>query len=216
MVALTERLLVRARRIGGLKPAVERASRPKFERSETSDLERTSRETWAWLARAEAEALRLRRAIDLDEPPAGEDLVSAWRASVAAFERYGHVFETARSRARLAAALHAVGDDAAARDEAAAAREVAQRLGARPLLAELDRALPPTAGSRASGSVNLTAREQEVLELLARGLTNGQIGKQLFISTKTVSVHVSNLLAKLGASGRTEAAAIARRRGLVG
>ena len=49
----------------------------------------------------------------------------------------------------------------------------------------------------------------------AQGLTNGQIGKQLYISTKTVSVHVSNLLAKLGASGRTEAAAIARRRGLV-
>ena len=40
-------------------------------------------------------------------------------------------------------------------------------------------------------------------------------GKQLFISTKTVSVHVSNILAKLGASGRTEAAAIARRTGLV-
>jgi len=216
MVALTERLLVRARRIGGLKPAVERASRPKFERSETSDLEHTSRETWAWLARAEAEALRLRRATDLDDPPSGEDLVSAWRASVVAFERYGHVFETARSRARLAAALHAVGDDARARSEAAASREVAQRLGARPLLAELDRAVPPAAGSRASGTVALTAREQEVLELLARGLTNGQIGKQLFISTKTVSVHVSNLLAKLGASGRTEAAAIARRRGLVG
>ena len=54
-----------------------------------------------------------------------------------------------------------------------------------------------------------------MLALLAQGLTNGQIGKQLYISTKTVSVHVSNLLAKLGASGRTEAAAIARRRGLV-
>jgi DNA-binding NarL/FixJ family response regulator len=54
-----------------------------------------------------------------------------------------------------------------------------------------------------------------VLELIARGLTNGQVGKQLYISTKTVSVHVSNLLAKLGASSRTEAAAIARQRGLV-
>ena len=53
------------------------------------------------------------------------------------------------------------------------------------------------------------------MRLLARGLTNGQIGKQLYISTKTVSVHVSNILAKLGASGRTEAAAIARRRGLL-
>ncbi len=50
---------------------------------------------------------------------------------------------------------------------------------------------------------------------MSQGRTNGEIGKQLFISTKTVSVHVSRILAKLGASGRTEAAAIARRRGLV-
>jgi DNA-binding CsgD family transcriptional regulator len=221
MVALTERLLARARRIGALKPAVERTTRPTFEPADpeqTTDLERTSRETWAWLARAEAEALRLRRATDLDDPPGADDLVAAWRASVAAFERYGHVYETARSRARLAAALHALGDDTAARQEADAARAVAERLGARPLLAELERAVPAAARSAArvvAGQAELTAREREVLELLARGLTNGQIGKQLFISTKTVSVHVSNLLAKLGASGRTEAAAIARRRGLV-
>ena len=50
---------------------------------------------------------------------------------------------------------------------------------------------------------------------MADGRSNGEIGKQLFISTKTVSVHVSNILAKLGASGRTEAAAIGRRTGLV-
>ena len=58
-------------------------------------------------------------------------------------------------------------------------------------------------------------RETEILQHVAAGRTNGEIGKQLFISTKTVSVHVSNILGKLGASGRTEAAAIARRRGLV-
>ena len=138
-------------------------------------------------------------------------LVDAWRVSVAAFERYGHVYEAARSRARLAVALRAAGDHAGARDVAEQAREVAVRLEAKPLLAELD-SLRPTEGD---GPTELTPRELEVLTLLARGLTNGQIGKQLYISTKTVSVHVSNLLAKLGASGRTEAAAIARRRGLV-
>jgi DNA-binding CsgD family transcriptional regulator len=71
----------------------------------------------------------------------------------------------------------------------------------------------PSAGSREGA--DLTAREREILDLLALGRSNGEIGRQLFISTKTVSVHVSNVLAKLGAAGRTEAAAIARRRGLL-
>ena len=59
----------------------------------------------------------------------------------------------------------------------------------------------------------LTAREQEVLALVAQGRSNREIAGQLFISAKTVSVHVSNMLAKLGAAGRTEAVAVARRRG---
>ncbi len=61
----------------------------------------------------------------------------------------------------------------------------------------------------------LTPREREIIALVAEGRTNGEIGKQLFISTKTVSVHVSNILGKLGASSRTEAAAVARRRKLL-
>ena len=61
----------------------------------------------------------------------------------------------------------------------------------------------------------LTPRELEVLRLVAEGRTNGEIGAALFISTKTASVHVSNILAKLGVAGRGEAAAIAHRRGLV-
>ncbi|MER7072855.1 AAA family ATPase [Terrabacter sp. NPDC000476] len=226
LTALTTTLLSRARHVTALRPAAGVASRPTDDRADTADLEHSSRETWAWLLRAEAESLRLRRATELDDPPDGPSAVDAWRASVAAFDGYGHAFEAARSRARLAAALHALGDDDAAREEADAARAVAERLGARPLLAELDAAVPRRSASRVAArsatrdateptTRELTARELEVLGLLARGLTNGQIGKQLFISTKTVSVHVSNLLAKLGAAGRTEAAAIARRRGLV-
>ena len=61
----------------------------------------------------------------------------------------------------------------------------------------------------------LTPREREILALVATGRSNGEIGKQLFISGKTVSVHVSNVMAKLGAASRTEAAALARRAGLL-
>ncbi|WP_411721473.1 helix-turn-helix domain-containing protein [Mycetocola sp.] len=59
-------------------------------------------------------------------------------------------------------------------------------------------------------ATELTARERQVLELIAQGLSNRQIGEQLFISSKTASVHVSAILRKLGASTRTEAAFLAR------
>ena len=62
----------------------------------------------------------------------------------------------------------------------------------------------------------LTEREREVLALLAAGRSNPEIGRALFISTKTASVHVSNILAKLGVSGRVEAAAVAHRLGVYG
>ena len=60
----------------------------------------------------------------------------------------------------------------------------------------------------------LSAREREVLRLLAQGRTNPEIGERLFITRKTVGVHVGNILAKLGVSGRVEAAAVAIRLGL--
>jgi DNA-binding CsgD family transcriptional regulator/tetratricopeptide (TPR) repeat protein len=59
--------------------------------------------------------------------------------------------------------------------------------------------------------LGLTSREAEVLRLVADGRTNGEIGHALFISTKTASVHVSNILAKLGVRSRTQAAAVAHR-----
>jgi DNA-binding CsgD family transcriptional regulator len=129
------------------------------------------------------------------------------------------VHENARSLARLAAVLRATGEPAPAADAAATAREIAVRLGAKPLLAELralaDPGSPATRPQRSSGGDALTARESEVLRLVASGRSNREIGEQLFISAKTVSVHVSNIMAKLGASSRTEAAALARRRGLL-
>ena len=67
----------------------------------------------------------------------------------------------------------------------------------------------------ASGDTfGLSKRELEVLALIARGRTNREIGDRLFISQKTVGVHVGNILSKLGVSGRVEAAAVAIRLGL--
>ena len=61
----------------------------------------------------------------------------------------------------------------------------------------------------------LTGRELAVLRLLAAGCTNAQIGAELYVSHKTTSVHVSNILRKLGVCGRTQAAALAARVGLL-
>jgi DNA-binding CsgD family transcriptional regulator len=72
----------------------------------------------------------------------------------------------------------------------------------------------PAPASSVPASLGLTAREAEVLALLAAGRTNRQIGQELFITPKTASVHVSRILAKLGVAGRGEAAAIAHRLGL--
>ncbi|MET7454635.1 AAA family ATPase [Streptomyces sp. NPDC005574] len=163
----------------------------------------------AWLARAEAEWTR---ALSGPDP-------EVWAGAVAAFD-YGEDYERARCRLRFAEALLTAERRTEAAAEAGAARETAVRLGATPLLERADALIRrgrltrpgPPAGDRAPA---LTAREQDVLRLLARGRSNRQIGEELFISGKTASVHVSNILAKLGAASRTEAAAIAHRDGLV-
>jgi DNA-binding CsgD family transcriptional regulator len=169
-------------------------------------------EAAAWLARVDAEAARVQ----------GDPAPELWHAAVDAFG-FGHVYEEARSRWRWAEALLAAGDRAGASEQAAAAHEVAVRLGAAPLRTavealarrgRLDVALPGVARSPEVAAV-LTPREAEVLGLLAQGRTNRQVGAELYISEKTASVHVSNIIAKLGASGRTEAVAIAAARGLL-
>jgi DNA-binding CsgD family transcriptional regulator len=164
-----------------------------------------------WLARAEAEYQRAR----------GANSPEAWRKVLAEFGP-GYVYETARTQWRLAEALAECG----CRDEAAAvwrsAASTAARLRAAPLCAALDdlarRArLDPGRGPRGDSEgrlAGLTEREREVLRLLARGLSNREIGTELFITPKTASVHVSNILGKLSAASRTEAAAIAYREGL--
>ena len=165
----------------------------------------------AWLERTHAEHLRLRWLADVD-PPDADELVVAWERTVVAFEQMGHPFEVARSQARLAGVLRADGQAAEARTLSDRARATARELGAQPVLDALG-AQPRAREAR--GDATLTGRETEILGLVAQGRSNAEIARQLFISAKTVSVHVSNILAKLGAGGRTEAAAIGRRDGLL-
>jgi len=167
-------------------------------------------ESLAWLRRLAAERLRLTwRAA---QPVSLDDLRAAWRASVEAFDGYGHRYEGTRSRARLAEVLAAAGEVPAAQELVGEVREAADRLGSEPLRAMIAGIVPET---RAYGSEELTGREREVLGLMALGRSNGQIGAQLFISVKTASVHVSHILAKLGARTRGEAVALAREQGLL-
>ncbi len=162
-----------------------------------------------WLARAEAE---LRRASDDNAP-------DNWRAVVETFGP-GFVYESARSQWRLAEALAEAGDRDEAQRQWQLAAAAADKLGAtrlRAAVADLGRRARLGSSSRAvAGSPLsvLTSRELEVLRALTGGRSNKEIAAELFISGKTVSVHVSNILAKLGAASRTEAAAIAHDNGI--
>ncbi len=163
----------------------------------------------AWLLRCTAELSRAQ----------GRPDVALWREVVAAFD-YGYVYELARARGRLAEALLHAGERDEAGEVLRLAHETAVALGARPLRAELDalarrgRLTLPGAAAQPLTTV-LTPRELEVLRLVAKGHTNRQVGSALFMSEKTASVHVSRILAKLGASGRAEAAARAAQLGLL-
>ena len=168
-------------------------------------------EAVAWLARAEAEWTRVE----------GRPDPASWSAAADAFG-YGYLYEEARCRWRLAEALLGDGRRQEAAEAARPAHEIAERLGAGPLLAELealgrrgrlDLGVEPP-GQPGAAAPGLTPRELEVLRLVAAGRSNGQIAEALFISRKTASVHVSNILAKLGVHTRTEAAAAAHRLGL--
>lgn len=168
-------------------------------------------ESQAWTRRLEAELLHLEwLAGRLTDPGR---LVEAWRAAVAAFDEWGNPYQAARCRIRLATVLVAAGHPALARQEADRVRKASAELPSEPLARLLSAA--PGIATAPPAARDLTAREREILALLALGRSNGQIGRQLFISTKTASVHVSNILAKLGVGSRGEAVAVSRERGLL-
>jgi ATP/maltotriose-dependent transcriptional regulator MalT len=134
--------------------------------------------------------------------------------AVATFDRLGLPYEAATSRLWLARAA-AAHDRGIAIAEARLAFDAFERLGAArdaDAASALLRALGARLGARGPRAVGtLTRREVEVLGLLGEGLSNGEIGDRLFVTRRTVEHHVASILAKLGLSGRTEAAAYAVR-----
>ncbi len=160
----------------------------------------------------------------------GDDDAEVWRAAADAWRAIGRPYPVAYTGWRTAEALLRDGDReqaSAAVDEALAS---ARALGSRWLVAELgslaararlrlvepDETTPAadTGDGAEADPFGLTARERQVLALVARGATNREIGIELHMAEKTASVHVSRILAKLDVRSRTEAAGVAHRLGL--
>lgn len=132
--------------------------------------------------------------------------LGALRRAWATWQDLDAPYEAARVRVLIGLACRELADNDTAEMELDAARQVFRQLGARPDLARAD-ALAGKAATRAAGG--LTAREVEVLRLVAAGKTNRAIATSLFISEKTVARHVSNIFTKLGLSSRSAATAYA-------
>jgi DNA-binding CsgD family transcriptional regulator/tetratricopeptide (TPR) repeat protein len=162
----------------------------------------------------------------------GKATGAEWAAVADEFAALDRPFPVAYARYRQAESILTTrGPRPIAQQSLREAHDVAVRLGAEPLRREVEllarqgrlelAAVPASRDAAqesrdANGGLGLTARESEVLQLVAGGWSNQQIADALFISRKTASVHVSNILGKLGVGSRIEAAAIAHRLGLAG
>jgi DNA-binding CsgD family transcriptional regulator len=167
-------------------------------------------ETQTWAAQGEAELLRIDASSS--EAEAWRTVADSWSAlGFAALEAYGRWREAAAwfgrgDRTAAATALEA-GHARAASVGAGAARSSLERLAARARLRLLS--VSDERADERERRWGLTAREAEVLALVARGMSNRQIAGELYVTEKTASVHVSNILAKLDVRSRAHAAAIA-------
>jgi ATP/maltotriose-dependent transcriptional regulator MalT len=160
---------------------------------------------------------------------AGRPDPAQYAQAAVAWDEVGRPEPAARMRWREAELHAAAGDRDAAAEAARAAHATAVRIGAGWLRGEIEglavRArltLEPDgtdhdeADAHQDDAFGLTARERQVLALIAVGATNREIGATLFMAEKTASVHVSRIMMKLNARTRTEAAAVAHRHGLAG
>jgi DNA-binding CsgD family transcriptional regulator/tetratricopeptide (TPR) repeat protein len=135
-------------------------------------------------------------------------LRQAWRA----WQHLPSPYDGARARVLIGLACRALGDEDGAQMEFDAARWAFSGLGAAPDLARVELISQRSATAATGG---LTAREVEVLRLVAAGRTNRGIASDLFLSEKTVARHVSNIFTKLGVGSRAAATAHAYEHGLV-
>jgi DNA-binding CsgD family transcriptional regulator len=172
-------------------------------------------------------ALALTFAAEADRA-AGIVARTPWDEAVAAWEGIGNPYQLGHALIGAAEAAAAGGDRPAAAAQVRRAAEIADLLGARRLREQAEslgrRARLTLAGDPAAPGADpseqarrqygLTARELEVLRLVAIGRSNRDIAAELFISAKTASVHVSNIMSKFGVASRVEAAALAYRLGL--
>jgi DNA-binding CsgD family transcriptional regulator len=149
---------------------------------------------------------------------------AAWDAAVAAWDEIGRLYDLARALRRAAEAALLDGDRGAAASRLRRAAELAAGLEAGPLRESIEafarraRIALDTERAEPAGDpveeLGLTARQADVLRLVAAGRRNRDIADELFISPKTASVHVSHILTKLGVTTRGEAAAMAHRLGV--
>jgi DNA-binding CsgD family transcriptional regulator/tetratricopeptide (TPR) repeat protein len=224
----------------GLRATADAAERARDRRARPSELTDIQTTGWQLLAHArqalaafggnlsearanaaacEAEFTRLELRSDAEQ----------WAAVATSWDALSRPYEAAYARWRQAEALLAGRASKAAAGVLRQAHQATVQLGERPLRHEIERlarrariGLQPsgagvktTAATSRASEHGLTPREREVLQHLVEGRTNRQIARALFISEKTASVHVSNIMSKLGAANRSEAAAIAHRRRMV-
>ena len=147
---------------------------------------------------------------------AWQDLGCPHRAGYAWWRQAEAQLDAGQPAAAAAAALRAAAAAADGHAPLLAQIRAPGRTGPDPAAGTAGRRRPRPAPGQAPAPYGLTDRELTVLRLLAAGRTNAQIGAELYISPRTASVHVSNILRKLGVSSRVQAAALAERAGLLG
>jgi ATP/maltotriose-dependent transcriptional regulator MalT len=135
--------------------------------------------------------------------------------AIDSFEAASALYDLALARLELSRTLLELGREQVGRGEALAARAVFESLGARRDLERVDKLLESRSAGDVGALTELTARELEVLRLVARGMSDAEIAEELVLSRHTVHRHVANIRVKLRLPSRSAAVAYAANEGLL-